>query len=591
MRADNVEWATCAVDGCVGVRLPTGEECWAHADGEDLESALRLLGEHGRLDARGVPLTAELSHRLLAAVPRTGEGNRVVRGAQLDQATFLAMAGFDQTLFEGAASFAGTTFEAGARFNETTFERGAVFVAAVFRGLAEFGGAAFHGGAGFERATFHRATWFDSAMFQRGAGFGDVTFHRASSFRRVTFEGTAGFDRTTFRESALFMGATFQRARQFGPVLVRKALVLDEAIFHERVQVQVSAAALCCRRTRFVAGVQLRVRWAQIALGLADLAAPSTLTANRPFLGLEEGRWAQALERLRAPEIRGSRPRLLAVRRADVAGLTVSGVDLRACRFIGAHHLDLLDVEESEFAVTPKGWRWTTRLTIAEEHHWRATQQQASDTGTGTEGDTAPRSPGRYQLASKVGWYGPAQRPPTWLGEPATGLGAWGMTAPSAAQIAALYRALRKGREDNRDEPGAADFYYGEMEMRRHAKRAKLRQERQRGHLGEATGAGVEYLILWIYWLISGYGLRAWRALATLTSLIGLIGVGFSRMGFHHPRPSLPIGWLYALQATVSLEGRAQQLSGQLTIPGELLWVGMRLTGPLLLGLAAMPSG
>jgi hypothetical protein len=78
--------------------------------------------------------------------------------------------------------------------------------------------------------------------------------------------------------------------------------------------------------------------------------------------------------------------------------------------------------------------------------------------------------------------------------------------------------------------------------MRRHAKRAKLRQERQRGHLGEATGAGVEYLILWIYWLIAGYGLRAWRALATLTSLIGLIGVGFSWIGFHHPHPSFEPG-------------------------------------------------
>jgi hypothetical protein len=28
-----------------------------------------------------------------------------------------------------------------------------------------------------------------------------------------------------------------------------------------------------------------------------------------------------------------------------------------------------------------------------------------------------------------------------------------------------------QGREDAKDEPGAADFYYGEMEMRRHAGR------------------------------------------------------------------------------------------------------------------------
>jgi hypothetical protein len=39
-------------------------------------------------------------------------------------------------------------------------------------------------------------------------------------------------------------------------------------------------------------------------------------------------------------------------------------------------------------------------------------------------------------------------------------------------QIAGLYRALRKGREDLKDEPGAADFYYGEMEMRRRARPA-----------------------------------------------------------------------------------------------------------------------
>ena len=37
-------------------------------------------------------------------------------------------------------------------------------------------------------------------------------------------------------------------------------------------------------------------------------------------------------------------------------------------------------------------------------------------------------------------------------------------------QIAGLYRELRKGREDAKDEPGAADFYYGEMEMRRRAR-------------------------------------------------------------------------------------------------------------------------
>ncbi len=31
-----------------------------------------------------------------------------------------------------------------------------------------------------------------------------------------------------------------------------------------------------------------------------------------------------------------------------------------------------------------------------------------------------------------------------------------------------MYRQLRKAVEGAKNEPGAADFYYGEMEMRRH---------------------------------------------------------------------------------------------------------------------------
>ena len=135
-----------------------------------------------------------------------------------------------------------------------------------------------------------------------------------------------------------------------------------------------------------------------------------------------------------------------------------------------------------------------------------------------------------------------------------------------------LYRELHKGREDAKDEPGAADFYYGECEMRRH----------------DPGSPWAERLVLGAYWLLSGYALRAWRALAALAVVIGLVGVGFSRIGFHHPHPSQLVSWLYALQASVSLEGKARQLSGQLTLPGELLRVGLRFTGLVLLALAVL---
>jgi hypothetical protein len=74
MTDDNVGWEMCAHDGCLGVRLPTGGKCWAHAAGTDLDSALKRLGEDGQLDARGVPITQELLGRLLSAVPRDDHG-------------------------------------------------------------------------------------------------------------------------------------------------------------------------------------------------------------------------------------------------------------------------------------------------------------------------------------------------------------------------------------------------------------------------------------------------------------------------------------------------------------------------------------
>ena len=370
-------------------------------------------------------------------------------------------------------------------------------------------------------------------------------------------------------------------------MLVRKSLVLDEAVFHERAQIEVSAAAVCCHHARFLAGVQLRIRWAQVVLDDADLAGPSILTGVPPFPNLDESRWAHALERLLPephfkPELR-ARPRLLSLRRADVAGLTVASVDLRACWFVGAHHLDRLRIgEEASLGYSPRSWRWTTRLAIAEERYWRV---HPHGDGTTLPDDYATNAvDGRSGAAGRnyddydIDWCGPANRPPAWLA----------MEPPSPLQIAVVYRALRKGREDSRDEPGAADFYYGEMEMRRHDKRAQAKRERRARHYGHWAAATTERAVLWLYWLTSGYGLRAWRAMAALAVVIGLVGIGFSRVGFHHSHPSQVASWLYAVQAAVSLEGKARQLSGQLTLPGELLRVGLRLTGPVLLGLAVL---
>jgi hypothetical protein len=90
---------------------------------------------------------------------------------------------------------------------------------------------------------------------------------------------------------------------------------------------------------------------------------------------------------------------------------------------------------------------------------------------------------------------------------------------PTAPEIAGIYRDLRKGREDAKDEPGAADFY-GETEMRRLAARGSRHQRNDGGRAKGRLPSWPKRRLLDAYWAVSGYGLRAWRALTALTILL-----------------------------------------------------------------------
>ena len=171
-------------------------------------------------------------------------------------------------------------------------------------------------------------------------------------------------------------------------------------------------------------------------------------------------------------------PVLLSLRGADAFNLSVTDIDLSQCRFAGAKLLDQLRLEgRCIFDRPPDGlhagwtwplvWRWSSRQSLSEERIWRTTTPKYSGWAASQSSISAEVLPER---------------------------------------LAGLYRQLRKSQEDAKNEPGAADLYYGEMEMRRLAH----------------TTSFAERGILWIYWLISGYGLRALRSLAALV-IVGLI--------------------------------------------------------------------
>jgi hypothetical protein len=167
-------------------------------------------------------------------------------------------------------------------------------------------------------------------------------------------------------------------------------------------------------------------------------------------------------------------------------------------------------------------------------------------------------------------------------------------------EVASVYRALRKGREDNKDEPGAADFYYGEMEMRRH----------------DPTKPKAERLVLWLYWLTSGPALRASRALAWLLGVLVLATVLLAAVGLEQPVPvstvqatitgsppnqtirfqapaaalaNPPFGAWVGTAAVVAVEGAVFRASEQqLTYVGRLIQATLRFVGPILLALAVL---
>ncbi|MFJ5095324.1 pentapeptide repeat-containing protein [Streptomyces sp. NPDC088557] len=352
-----------------------------------------------------------------------------------------------------------------ARFDGATFTGIASFENATFAGEASFHQATFAGLAWFHRATFDSTAWFPRATFGHTAWFREATFNAVAGFHHVTFSGITWFLGANFTKDAWFSHSSFETASQLGPLVCAGSMDLEGAAFGRPVTIEASALRLSCWRTRWVSTAALRLRYATVDLSDAVLEYPVSLSAHPTAFTLEASR------SLTEASLSGAdaRVQIASLRGVDAAHLSLTDIDLTSCLFTGTIHLDQLKLEglcrwlTAPTGLKRSGWRlawWTPRRTLAEEHHWR--------TARGYSGWTAPQSEQEH--------------------------------VPGVAALTPIYRQLRKAFEDGKNEPDAGDFYYGEMEMRR---RNSIRP------MGERW-------LLTLYWAISGYGLRAARALAWL---------------------------------------------------------------------------
>jgi uncharacterized protein YjbI with pentapeptide repeats len=466
---------------------------------------------------------------------------------------------FDATgapLLAGWTTFQGCTFESAVVFDRTHFEA-VGFQGASFADGASLAGARFSGWANFDQiscaslrmadATFSDVASFRSAHVEGLLELAGVNCASDLAFHEAILGGRVDVTRLHVTGRAWFIRCYFERARDFGPLVAYDKLDLDHATFTENVRIEVATPRLLCRKTNFRGGVYLLARWANVSLEEASFGAPAVLVgAPSEFDQLNE-------EPLYNPESSDGQPALMSVRRANVANLTVANVDLRPTRFAQAQNLDKMRLGDPvQLAETPQRIWWSARNTTAEEQLWRSSH---------------------YHGLRGLGWYPQACRIPHWVNDEIVAEA--GEPTPTPQELASLYRQLRKSREDSKDEPGAADFYYGEMEMRRKA------SVPSNARLSKRLSLYAERVLLWAYWAISGYGLRASRALVSLVLTILLFSVGLLAWGFPQSH-NYAFALLYGAQSVTSLL-RAPTVP--LTAAGEWLSIGLRLLGPLFFGL------
>ncbi|MET8276377.1 pentapeptide repeat-containing protein [Streptomyces sp. NPDC005096] len=506
-------WPHCGMDsspedpvGCRGVQVDGYSGCLVHLADADRDVYLSGLGPGSDVDHRGTTFTGSLLSALLNALrdpstghPRIGTAQFAhaafqnapfrfasFRGsADFESATFRSSADFRSVTFQDPALFRSASFQNVTLFRDATFQSGAVFPSAVFEAEANFHHATFQSDAWFRDVVFRGIASFESAVIQGVANFRSATFRRHARFSDATFHNDAMYQSATFQTDAYFTRTVFQQVGTLGPLICTGNMHLSGALFGGPVTLMLAAYRVICHRTQWSSTAALRLRYASLDLSDAVFEYPLTISADAsPWFLSDEGTMS---EEPLASEFDAS-VQIDSLRGVDAAHLVLSGVDLSRCLFTGTVHLDQVRLEGSiSFAEVPSGAYWrrwfpvrfSRRRTLAEERHWRAGQPGAVD-----------------------GW-GPARTGNSLIGlaTSSSPVALTGNSPVGPAQLAPVYRALRKAFEDGKNEPGAADFYYGEMEMRRHDPKDTTPSERR---------------LLHGYWAVSGYGLRAGRALGWL---------------------------------------------------------------------------
>jgi uncharacterized protein YjbI with pentapeptide repeats len=407
-----------------------------------------------------------------------------------------------------------------------------VFAGAVYaRGLkvtsVKLGDVEFRGYTSFDEGRLNQAT-LRSVSFAAEARFRQLVCTDLANLRRVMFQTVASFQESRWGDLR-FAGCQFDGPVQMDQASVSRRLSLIGCRLRDSRTLDLSADEGCeLRETSFEQPLNLRVLAPEVEASHAtfELGVDLVLSGGAQ-LDLVGASLAGPSLIMTAAVPDGPPAQLRSLAGTRLAGLTLRDLDLSACSFSRAHTLDDVVISgcgQLSRAPWARGWVGQREVIVDEIDFWRVRRPR--------------RRVGQATAASS---------------ESAT-----------ASTLAETYRALRRGRENARDHPGAADFYYGEMEMRRR------------------SASALDRILLCTYWLIGGYGLRASRALLAYVLLVAGFAAALSCWGLSGHAPFSEI-LVYVLATTTVLQKPSSAL--HLTIVGSYLQVAARLLGPAMFAL------
>jgi Pentapeptide repeats (9 copies) len=328
----------------------------------------------------------------------------------------------------------------------------------------------FAGDVVFSRCRFQKSAFFDEAVFPGNANFAYTQFDEKASFNKTQFKADARFDLAKFSSYVTF-GSDF-----------RSNVWFDRATFNSSVSVSLRNGMCVVFDNAILSDVVLDsfkaidndscappLSLSQLPLVKFDGAIFSAASALRTRTDVDVSLERVVLRNSLSLASWKGRIRLVSLRSASLEAPLVigDGVDLGVCRMSHAVGLDRLRITESE-----ANWRiYRRRQVVADELE-------------------SVRHSDSFALP-------PVPRDPN-IGPPKV----------TARTVEAVYRQLRASLEAAKAYSAAADFFYGEMEMRRLA----------------APLMSADRTLLALYKLTCGYGVRASRALTTYVVVLLLAG-------------------------------------------------------------------